>query len=126
MFGLSFAAQGYTDPMGLLRLSANMRTVQVGIHLLIPALKPQINQFLQIIYLTITLFTFAMASTFVARYHPQGPQPAAYGDLQTLADEWSPTMWLDLKTDGKPICHAGLSFQNLFSYNMFYALPCRH
>jgi hypothetical protein len=115
MFGLSFAVQGYTDPMGksLLRLSANMRTVQVSILVFVPALKLQTNQFLQIIYLTIALFAFATVSTFVARRHPQGPQPAAYGHLQTLAnlvDEWSPTMWWGLKADGKPICHAGLSF----------------
>ncbi|KAJ8581878.1 hypothetical protein M405DRAFT_923313, partial [Rhizopogon salebrosus TDB-379] len=45
-----------------------------------------------------------------------GPQPAAYGHLQTLAnlvDEWSPVMWWGHKEDGVPYCHAGIC---LFGY----------
>ena len=64
----------------------------------------------QIWYLTLGLLVFALASTIIARRRPRGPQPAAYGHLQTLAnlvDEWSPTMWWGHKKDGKPIGHAG-------------------
>ncbi|KAG2110657.1 uncharacterized protein F5147DRAFT_772439 [Suillus discolor] len=41
-----------------------------------------------------------------------GPQPAAYGHVQTLAnlvDEWSPVMWWGHKEDGIPYYHAGTS-----------------
>ncbi|KAG1801189.1 uncharacterized protein BJ212DRAFT_1210928, partial [Suillus subaureus] len=50
----------------------------------------------QIWNLCIALFIFASFFTFVALRRPRGPQPAAYGHLQTLAnlvDEWSPVMW---------------------------------
>ncbi|KAJ8585468.1 hypothetical protein M405DRAFT_408540 [Rhizopogon salebrosus TDB-379] len=46
--------------------------------------------------------------TPVALFRPHGPQPAAYGHLQTLAnlvDEWS---W-GHKEDGIPYCHAETS-----------------
>ncbi|KAG1801191.1 uncharacterized protein BJ212DRAFT_1591432 [Suillus subaureus] len=62
--------------------------------------------------LCIALFIFASFFTFVARGRPCGPQPAAYGHLQTLAnlvDEWSPVMWWGHKEDGIPYCHAGTS-----------------
>ncbi|KAG1858241.1 hypothetical protein C8R48DRAFT_715795 [Suillus tomentosus] len=62
--------------------------------------------------LCIALFIFACFFTFVALRRPCGPQPAAYGDLQTLAnlvDEWSPVMWWGHKEDGIPYCHAGTS-----------------
>jgi hypothetical protein len=68
----------------------------------------------QIIYLTLGLLIFALISTFIARRRPRGPQPAAYGHLQTLAnlvDEWSSTMWWGHKSDDKVICHAGESFE---------------
>ncbi|KAG2038598.1 hypothetical protein BDR03DRAFT_861751, partial [Suillus americanus] len=58
----------------------------------------------------ITLFMFACLFTYVALRRPRGPQPAAYGHLQTLAnlvDEWSPVMWWGHKEDGIPYCHAG-------------------
>ncbi|KAG1859019.1 hypothetical protein DFJ58DRAFT_292539 [Suillus subalutaceus] len=66
----------------------------------------------QIWNLCITLFIFAYFFTFVALRRPHGPQPAAYGHLQTLAnlvDEWYPVMWWRHKDDGIPYCHAGTS-----------------
>ncbi|KAG1847557.1 hypothetical protein DFJ58DRAFT_747029 [Suillus subalutaceus] len=66
----------------------------------------------QIWNLCIALFIFACFFTFVALRQPRGPQPAAYGHLQTLAnlvDEWSPVMWWGHKEDGIPYCHAGTS-----------------
>ncbi|KAJ8594486.1 hypothetical protein M405DRAFT_808898, partial [Rhizopogon salebrosus TDB-379] len=57
-----------------------------------------------------TLFIFACFCTVVALSRPRGPQPAAYGHLQTLAnlvDEWSPVMWWGHKEDEIPYCHAG-------------------
>ncbi|KAG1790689.1 uncharacterized protein HD556DRAFT_1310470 [Suillus plorans] len=66
----------------------------------------------QIWNLCIALFIFACSFTFVALRRPCGPQPAAYGHLQTLAnlmDEWSPVMWWGHKEDGIPYCHAGTS-----------------
>ncbi|OAX31802.1 hypothetical protein K503DRAFT_48760 [Rhizopogon vinicolor AM-OR11-026] len=67
----------------------------------------------QIWNLSIALFVFACVFTFVALHRPRGPQPAAYGHLQTLAnliDEWSPgIMWWGHKEDGIPYCHAGTS-----------------
>ncbi|KAG2092634.1 uncharacterized protein F5147DRAFT_585768 [Suillus discolor] len=64
----------------------------------------------QIWNLCIALFIFACLFTFIALRRPHGPQPAAYGHLQTLAnlvDEWSPVMWWGHKEDGIPYCHAG-------------------
>ncbi|KAG2745773.1 hypothetical protein P692DRAFT_201792706, partial [Suillus brevipes Sb2] len=66
--------------------------------------------------LCIALFIFACFFTFVALRRPRGPQPAAYGHLQTLAnlvDEWSPVMWWGHKEDGIPYCHAGTSDHRL-------------
>ncbi|KAG1790690.1 uncharacterized protein HD556DRAFT_1241976 [Suillus plorans] len=64
----------------------------------------------QIWNLCIALFILACFFTVVALLRPHGPQPAAYGHLQTLAnlvDEWSPVMWWGHKEDGIPYCHAG-------------------
>ncbi|KAG1785596.1 uncharacterized protein HD556DRAFT_106827 [Suillus plorans] len=66
----------------------------------------------QIWNLCIALVIFACFFTFVALRRPYGPQPAAYGHVQTLAnlvDEWSPVMWWGHKEDGIPYCHAGTS-----------------
>ncbi|KAG2071872.1 hypothetical protein BDR04DRAFT_1117330 [Suillus decipiens] len=57
----------------------------------------------QIWNLCIALFIFSYFFTFVALRRPRGPQPAAYGHVQTLAnlvDEWSPVMWWGHKEDG--------------------------
>ncbi|KAH7909421.1 hypothetical protein BJ138DRAFT_1114999 [Hygrophoropsis aurantiaca] len=66
----------------------------------------------QIWNLAMALLIFAVGCTIVALRRPRGPQPAAYGHIQTLAnliDEWSPTMWWGHKEDGVPYCHAGTS-----------------
>ncbi|KAG1902887.1 uncharacterized protein F5891DRAFT_1171854 [Suillus fuscotomentosus] len=66
----------------------------------------------QIWNLCIALFILASFFTFVVLRRPCGPQPAAYGHLQTLAnlvDEWAPVMWWGHKEDGIPYCHAGTS-----------------
>ncbi|KAG2071897.1 hypothetical protein BDR04DRAFT_1230823 [Suillus decipiens] len=66
----------------------------------------------QIWNLCIALFIFACFFTLVSLRRPRGPQPAAYGHVQTLAnlvDEWSPVMWWGHKEDGIPYCHAGTS-----------------
>ncbi|KAG1861675.1 hypothetical protein F4604DRAFT_1097738 [Suillus subluteus] len=66
----------------------------------------------QIWNLCIVLFIFACFFTFIALRRPRGPQPAAYGHLQTLAnlvDEWYPVMWWGHKEDGISYCHAGTS-----------------
>ncbi|KAG2028723.1 hypothetical protein BDR03DRAFT_594846 [Suillus americanus] len=76
-------------------------------------LQPFIMMYIaQIWNLYIALFIFACFFTHVALRRPRGPQPAAYGHLQTLAnlvDEWSPVMWWGHKKDGIPYCHAGTS-----------------
>ncbi|KAG1858948.1 hypothetical protein DFJ58DRAFT_726412 [Suillus subalutaceus] len=75
----------------------------------------------QIWNLCIALFIFACFFTFVALHQPRGPQPAAYGHLQTLAnlvDEWSPVMWWGHKEDGIPYCHAGTGDHPLPDVNM--------
>ncbi|KAG2039631.1 hypothetical protein BDR03DRAFT_951662 [Suillus americanus] len=64
----------------------------------------------QIWNLCIVLLIFACCCTLISLRRPHGPQPAAYGHLQTLAnlvDEWSPVMWWGHKEDGNPYCHAG-------------------
>ncbi|KAJ8592027.1 hypothetical protein M405DRAFT_76370 [Rhizopogon salebrosus TDB-379] len=66
----------------------------------------------QILNLCIALLIFACLFTLVALHRPRGPQPAAYGHLQTLAnliDEWSPVTWWGHKENGIPYCHAGTS-----------------
>ncbi|KAG1858247.1 hypothetical protein C8R48DRAFT_266816 [Suillus tomentosus] len=93
MFGLSFKinASAYND--SLEDFSVMMFTAQIW-------------------NLCIALFILACFFTVVALLRPHGPQPAAYGHLQTLAnlvDEWSPVMWWGHKEDGIPYCHAGTS-----------------
>ncbi|KAG1820090.1 hypothetical protein EV424DRAFT_1402809 [Suillus variegatus] len=93
MFGLSFDIGTYATDDTLDIFSVSMYTAQIW-------------------NLCIALFIFACFFTFVALRRPCGPQPAAYGQLQTLAnlvDEWSPVMWWGHKEDGIPYCHAGTS-----------------
>ncbi|KAH7924929.1 hypothetical protein BV22DRAFT_1129436 [Leucogyrophana mollusca] len=66
----------------------------------------------QIMNLSLAIIILAIVFTIVAARRPRGPQPAAYGHIQTLAnliDEWSPVMWWGHKEDGIPYCHAGTS-----------------
>ncbi|KAG2031518.1 hypothetical protein BDR03DRAFT_972342 [Suillus americanus] len=75
----------------------------------------------QIWNLCIALFIFVCFFTFIALHRPRGPQPAAYGHVQTLAnlvDEWSPVMWWGHKEDGIPYCHAGTSDHPLLDVKM--------
>ncbi|KAG8993649.1 hypothetical protein FRB94_010501 [Tulasnella sp. JGI-2019a] len=65
-------------------------------------------------YFPIVLFLVAVFITIVATRRPSGPQPAAYGHVQTLADlvdEWSLTLYWGHKVDRVagpwPVCHAG-------------------
>ncbi|KAG2071889.1 hypothetical protein BDR04DRAFT_1117339 [Suillus decipiens] len=93
MFGLSFNILPEIIDEQLLYLQVVMYTAQIW-------------------NLCIALFIFACFFTFVALRRPRGPQPAAYGHVQTLAnlvDEWSPVMWWGHKEDGIPYCHAGTS-----------------
>lgn len=53
----------------------------------------------------------------MATRRPHGPQPAAYGHVQTLAnlvDVWTPTMWWGHKSNLKPISHAGARHISLY------------
>ncbi|KAG2113649.1 hypothetical protein BD769DRAFT_1105812 [Suillus cothurnatus] len=93
MFGLSFITSPTVVNGQILTLTAFMYTAQIW-------------------NLCIALCIFACFFTFVALRRPRGPQPAAYGHVQTLAnlvDEWSPVMWWGHKEDGTPYCHAGTS-----------------
>lgn len=75
----------------------------------------------QIWNLCIALLIFACFFTLVSLRRPHGPQPAAYGHLQTLAnlvDEWSPVMWWGHKEDAIPYCHAGTSDHSLLAVKM--------
>ncbi|KAH7931384.1 hypothetical protein BV22DRAFT_1124301 [Leucogyrophana mollusca] len=88
---------------------------------------PRLSMYtVQIWYLAIALFLFALGMTIVAVRQPHGPQPAAYGHIQTLAnliDEWYPTMWWGHKEDILPYSHAGTSDHPLPPVKMdrFYA-----
>ncbi|KAG9317144.1 hypothetical protein JVU11DRAFT_1336 [Chiua virens] len=67
------------------------------------------------------LLVFALTFTIVALLPQSGPQPAAYGHVQTLAnliDEWSPTMWWGQKSNGLPYRHAGTSDYRLPKVDM--------
>ncbi|KAG2033203.1 hypothetical protein BDR03DRAFT_968241, partial [Suillus americanus] len=80
MFGLSLATSAVAYDEKLIELSVIMCTAQIW------------NS-------CIALFIFACFFTFVALHRPRGPQPAAYGHVQTLAN----------LEDGIPYCHAGTS-----------------
>jgi hypothetical protein len=105
MFGQSFIIQNYATTEETLYLpGVIMPTAQIW-------------------NLCIALFIYACFFTFVALRRPRGPQPAAYGHIQTLAnliDEWSPVMWWGHKKDGIPYCHAGTSDHPLPNVKMDY------
>ncbi|KAI5982287.1 hypothetical protein EDC04DRAFT_3150915 [Pisolithus marmoratus] len=76
----------------------------------------------QILNLTGALFLLAFIFTIVAIVRRSGPQPAAYGHIQTLAnliDEWSPVMWWGHKTSGRPYHHAGTNSRPLEEVKMY-------
>jgi hypothetical protein len=109
MFGLSFQVFNNTTDRKVQELAIIMNTPQVRTYCLYKTAATSSHP-LQIWNLYIALFIFACFFTFVALRRPRGPQPAAYGHLQTLAnlvDEWSPVMWWGHKEEGFPYCHAG-------------------
>ncbi|KIJ19856.1 hypothetical protein PAXINDRAFT_96176 [Paxillus involutus ATCC 200175] len=76
---------------------------------------------MQILNFAFALFIFCMTFSIVALWRPQGPQPAAYGHVQTLAnliDEWSPTMWWGDKGMGLQARRAGTSDYRLPNVHM--------
>jgi hypothetical protein len=92
-------------------INMRMYTAQVRIYCQSVASTTFLTSVKQIGNLCIALLIFACFFTIVALFRPRGPQPAAYGHLQTLAnlvDEWSPVMWWGHKEDGIPYCHAGM------------------
>ncbi|KAG1725023.1 hypothetical protein EDD22DRAFT_1054388 [Suillus occidentalis] len=93
MYGLSFTTSSPAKDEEIYYLQLSMFTAQIW-------------------NLCIALFIFASFFTFIPLRRPHGPQPAAYGHVQTLAnlvDEWSPVMWWGHKEDGISYCHAGTS-----------------
>jgi hypothetical protein len=89
-------------------------------------------RFLPIFTLAGLSLILAAFATYLARWQPKGPQPAAYGHIQTLADlidEWhvgeSVRLWWGDKglADGN-VRHAGTSTQKesigLIQTNRFY------
>src|SRR6267154_4264665 len=83
----------------------------VGIYLCTAHVRAYCSQLLQFSLMQIwnlCIALFAFACFFTCRTH--GPQPAACGHIQTLAnlvDEWLPVMWWGRKEDGVLYCHAG-------------------
>jgi hypothetical protein len=109
MFGLSFVVGTAVADRQVREMAIFMFTAQVCTYWPCKTATTS-SPLVQIYNLSITLFVFACFFTFVALRRPRGPQPAAYGHLQTLAnliDEWSPEMWWGHKEDGVPYCHAG-------------------
>lgn len=81
---------------------------------------------IQIFNLTGALFVVALIFTIVSIVGRSGPQPAAYGHIQTLAnliDDWSPVMWWGHKISGLPYHHAGTDSRPLkeVMINQWYA-----
>lgn len=65
----------------------------------------------QLLYLSLTTIALAKLGTSVCFIRPKGPQPATFGDVQTLTnliDLWSEHMFWGHKGRGADgICHAG-------------------
>ncbi|KAK5119615.1 hypothetical protein LTR85_007444 [Meristemomyces frigidus] len=66
----------------------------------------------QIVYLGLFSSVLALYVTYISARRPKGPQPAAYGHLQTLVDlvdDWSAVLYWGHKSDGYPgsPAHAG-------------------
>ena len=63
------------------------------------------------IYLIALVATLAAATIWISTRHPKGPQPAAYGHLQTMAnlvDEWTSIMYWGDKSSFVT-CHTGFN-----------------
>ena len=78
----------------LFGLSVNV-SYQLGINMYPP----------QIFYLTASTLIVALLATYMSIRRPAGPQPAAYGHLQTLSDlidDWHHCMYWGHKRNGKP------------------------
>lgn len=99
MLGLAISLSGTATGGFLKAISVSMFPVQVRRHhASLVTTHPSFVRFgtSQILNLAAVLFVFSLTFTFVAYYWPHGPQPAAYGHIQTLAnliDEWAPVMW---------------------------------
>jgi hypothetical protein len=110
MFAISFKLS--TGPFFATIVEMKMYTTQVRIYCpSVASYTTFLTTVEQIWNLCIALFIFACFFTVIALLRPRGPQPAAYGHLQTLAnlvDEWSPVMWWGHKEDGIPYYHAGM------------------
>ncbi|KAF4542841.1 hypothetical protein BFW01_g4856 [Lasiodiplodia theobromae] len=71
-------------------------------------------------YLAGAVAALAAYITGLSLWRPKGPQPAAYGHIQTLAnliDEWSPVLYWGHKVSG-PTCHAGTSSRPMADIEM--------
>ncbi|KAG1780393.1 hypothetical protein EV702DRAFT_777012 [Suillus placidus] len=129
MFGLSFSFDNMAYNESVPKVMIYISITQVRIYRPSSAATTPSLTLAQIRNLCIALVIFACFFTFVALRRPRGPQPAAYGHLQTLAnlvDEWSLVMWWGHKEDGIPYCHAGTSEQPLPAVKMdcVYAGSC--
>lgn len=74
----------------------------------------------QILNYSVALSVFTLTLTVIVLWRPKGPQPAAYGHVQTLAnviDEWSATMWWGHKHAGFLYSHAGEYFITFLDLN---------
>ncbi|OMP85360.1 hypothetical protein BK809_0004030 [Diplodia seriata] len=76
-------------------------------------------------YLAGAAAALAAYITLLSLWRPKGPQPAAYGHIQTLTnliDEWSPVLYWGHKVSG-PTCHAGTSSRPMadIEMNQLYA-----
>ena len=76
----------------------------------------------QLMWMTFAILFLAIYGTLIARYHRTGPQPVAYGHLQTiidLIDTWDERIhWGHISEDQHGICHAGTSSKALPAIRM--------
>ncbi|KAG2059094.1 hypothetical protein BDR06DRAFT_1003719 [Suillus hirtellus] len=112
-----FAVKPFLHWMFGLSITVNAEAVEGTLHGRLQVLMFEA----QIWNLCIALFIFACFFTLIALRRPRGPQPAAYGHLQTLANlvdsPLSHVMWWGHKADG-PVCHAGTSNHELQEVKM--------
>jgi len=108
MFGLSFNVVGVFSTKSTALFSFDDGTL---LQLTVTANCPQTW------YLSVALIVLASITTAIAMYKPRGPQPAAYGHCQTLAnlvDDWEPAkIYWGLKADNGKYAHTGTSGEAL-------------